>query len=1162
MMTAQYQAALHSYAEGRYEEAMQQFSELLYEDPRNPKLHIWLGATFRKAGKMEYAKVQYQQVLTLTEDPDLLDLASTSLAQIQQKLASQSRHKSGSQQDVVLDNAKDARSSNLRIDARVATAEDDRDRNATILAKPVGLTAIANGNGKLNGNATSNGAGQNGLDKSGGKVNASANGSANRSLMYEGVAIPPPPVIAALIKPSANNPSANVQEESPLTMTADTDLASAEAIAERVNMGEESKNPQITAKTPSHPNSFFGQAIASIQNGGRKAQQSRKSNSSKSKSAKSRSAKPRSAEPKQNTPSLGDIIFGKPSAPKKTSGKPSGEGSIKADTANATTANAEELKAGIVIVDIGRDAAKTIPNATSNVPSNNPQEAIAIEDLFKFSSIGQKITTWGAVLATVPAIAIGVTAYQVGNGLLLERVKQERQAELINLANGTSAFLKAKVDDVAVIKKLLAATEAGRNTLQNPRVTAPKAIANNQKQVLQQLTNRLNLYAQAYPSYNSIAVFNANGGFLAQSSNSKTLQVLNPDLLSKAGNQDNVFLSEPITTKDGVYIYAITAVKDPASQKVSMILQAEISLESLVNHVKSSKPNHNDQDRVYLIDSFGKYVAASQPVNFGGDASEQFTMWQELRISQLPNIQELSKGDRRAQILAYAPIPNMQTYGLSPWDVLTTIDKALVMSDIQNLLFLIGAGIAATPLVVAAIAYALSRNLSNRLRDIRAALQDLQRGDLRSSFGALSVEGNDEIADISQSVNRMSEQFQVMIQKQEQEKQRLQLQVMKLFQVLSKLARENGDEVKNVNLENISDEKILNLGKKVRSELVQHYAEMESYRQQKDQLKAQLAQMLRDMQSLTDGDLSVSTRSIDGSLTDVAIFFDDVTRGLQNIISQVKTAANQVNFALGQNDQAIANLCSASQRQVDIVSRSMSTIQASSNSAQAITDHSQRAMQSSQAIAEKAHDSDQAIAAVVDKVSELQNTVANTAKRIKHLGEVSQKITKAISFVNEIAIQSNFLAINASLEASRQGHTDISFAVVAEEVGELANRSIVATKEMEGMLSDIQQETNAVMIAIESSTTQVAESASLAITAKDNLHQISNISHEIDELMNSIANATASQIQTSEGVASLMQDISHIAQRTLATSGEVSKFIKSTKTYSTDLQKSLAHFKG
>ena len=62
--------------------------------------------------------------------------------------------------------------------------------------------------------------------------------------------------------------------------------------------------------------------------------------------------------------------------------------------------------------------------------------------------------------------------------------------------------------------------------------------------------------------------------------------------------------------------------------------------------------------------------------------------------------------------------------------------------------------------------------------------------------------------------------------------------------------------------------------------------------------------------------------------------------------------------------------------------------------------------------------------------------------------------------------------------------------------------------------------------------------------------------------MSAIASATATQVQTSEGVASLMQDISHVAQRTLATSGEVSKLMKSTKTYAGDLQKSLAHFKG
>jgi twitching motility protein PilJ len=194
-------------------------------------------------------------------------------------------------------------------------------------------------------------------------------------------------------------------------------------------------------------------------------------------------------------------------------------------------------------------------------------------------------------------------------------------------------------------------------------------------------------------------------------------------------------------------------------------------------------------------------------------------------------------------------------------------------------------------------------------------------------------------------------------------------------------------------------------------------------------------------------------------------------------------------------------------------------------------------------------------------VGELQNTISTTAKRVKHLGVVSQKIAKAISSINEIAIKTNFLAINATLEASRSTDTNQGFVLVAEEVGELAARSVAATKEVESLLSNIQSETNAVMAVVDSGSTQISESNALAITAKDSLQQIARISQQIDGLMVVIAEATTSQAQTSEGVANLMNDISHMAKRTLASSSEVSKFIKATRGYSGELQQSLSNFK-
>jgi methyl-accepting chemotaxis protein len=99
------------------------------------------------------------------------------------------------------------------------------------------------------------------------------------------------------------------------------------------------------------------------------------------------------------------------------------------------------------------------------------------------------------------------------------------------------------------------------------------------------------------------------------------------------------------------------------------------------------------------------------------------------------------------------------------------------------------------------------------------------------------------------------------------------------------------------------------------------------------------------------------------------------------------------------------------------------------------------------------------------------------------------------------------------------------------------------------------------MAVVDSGSTQISESNALAITAKDSLQQIARISQQIDGLMVVIAEATTSQAQTSEGVANLMNDISHMAKRTLASSSEVSKFIKATRGYSGELQQSLSNFK-
>ena len=96
----------------------------------------------------------------------------------------------------------------------------------------------------------------------------------------------------------------------------------------------------------------------------------------------------------------------------------------------------------------------------------------------------------------------------------------------------------------------------------------------------------------------------------------------------------------------------------------------------------------------------------------------------------------------------------------------------------------------------------------------------------------------------------------------------------------------------------------------------------------------------------------------------------------------------------------------------------------------------------------------------------IRETIQDTSKRIKRLGESSQEIGNIIALIEEIAEQTNILALNASIEASRAGEAGRGFAVVADEVQKLAERSSNATKQIEVLVSTIQSDTNEAVMAM------------------------------------------------------------------------------------------------
>ncbi len=341
------------------------------------------------------------------------------------------------------------------------------------------------------------------------------------------------------------------------------------------------------------------------------------------------------------------------------------------------------------------------------------------------------------------------------------------------------------------------------------------------------------------------------------------------------------------------------------------------------------------------------------------------------------------------------------------------------------------------------------------------------------------------------------------------------------------------------------------------------FAEMVSQeqRREKEALQLQLLELLSDVEGAARGDLTVRADVTVGEIGTVADFFNAVIESLRGIVTQVKKAATQVNTSLGENEGAIRQLSAEALKQAEDTTRTLDSVEQMTRSIQQVAENARQAAAVARTASTTAEAGGMAMDRSVQNILSLRQTVAETAKKVKRLGESSQQISKVVSLINQIALQTNLLAINAGIEAARAGEEGQGFAVVAEEVGELAARSAAATKEIEKIVENIQQGTSEVVEAMELGTTQVVEGTHLVEDAKQSLSKILEVSRQIDSLVQSISSATVSQAETSQAVTELMKEIAKVSERTSNSTRQVSGSLKETVGIAQELQASVGTFK-
>lgn len=332
-------------------------------------------------------------------------------------------------------------------------------------------------------------------------------------------------------------------------------------------------------------------------------------------------------------------------------------------------------------------------------------------------------------------------------------------------------------------------------------------------------------------------------------------------------------------------------------------------------------------------------------------------------------------------------------------------------------------------------------------------------------------------------------------------------------------------------------------------------------RQQKEALQQQLVKLLTDVEGVADGDLTVRTDVFAGEIGTVADFFNSIVENLRQVVTQVKQTVVQVNRSLGDNGQAIHQLAEQALVQAEDITQTLDTIEQMTQAIYRVAEQAHQAAAVTHHASTSVEASRMAMDFTVQTILGLQETIGGTTRKVQSLGESSHQISKVVSLINDIALQTNVLAINAGIEASRAGGEGKGFAVVAEEVGALAARSAAATKEIGQIVDAIQRETQDVVAAMQLGNNQVSEGTRLVEDAKRSIEKVFELSHQVDELVKSVSAAAIAQTHTSQTIAQVMQEIAQVSGETSQSSRQVATSLRETVEIAQQLQESVETFK-